>query len=498
MHTFKLKDYNSADTIAAIATFPSPAALGIIKISGKKAIPIISKLFLSRNKKDIKKVKTYTLHYGWIIAPSTKRILRLDLRSRSGQVAHSVKNNTPHVIIDEVLVSVMRAPNSYTREDVVEISCHGGVLVLNKILQLILRQGARLALPGEFTYRAFIKGRIDLIKAQSILSIIDAKSEQSLALAGAQLKGNFSAKIAQLQKYLKGIFAETEAFINFPEDEVKIDLFTLKKRLVTVERRLSLLLQGSKEAQVLKEGLRCVICGRTNVGKSTLFNCLLGEERVIVSRLPGTTRDVIEETINIRGIPLKIYDTAGILEPRDLIDKKAIKKTMQSFREADLIILVIDGSRPLSKDDIFLFEKVNNSISNKENNEKNILTVVNKSDLKQKLCLKNIATFGNYKVKLSALKKKGIKDLEQAIFNLVYKKGIRKEDIIFLGAWQRQALRRAQENICAALKFLQDGHPADFVNLSLNEAVVNLSRLSGEVYSEDIIEDIFSKFCIGK
>jgi tRNA modification GTPase len=392
----------------------------------------------------------------------------------------------------------MCGPNSYTREDVVEISCHGGVLILNRILQLILCQGARLALPGEFTYRAFINGRIDLIKAQSILGIIDAKSEESLALAGEQLKGKFSVKIEEIKKYLKGIFVETEALINFPEDEVKVDISEIKRRLTALEHGLGLLLEGSKEAQVLKEGLRCVICGRTNVGKSTLFNCLLGEERVIVSRFPGTTRDVIEETINMRGVPLKIYDTAGILEPRDLLDRKAMKKTVQAFREADLIILVLDGSRTLAKDDLFLYEKINNSIGNKLINEKNMLIVINKSDLKQKLRLKDIAALGKYKVKLSALKKKGIRDLERVIFNLVYKKGVNKEDIIFLGTWQRQALSQARENICSAQNFLKDSHPLDFVNLSLKEAMDNLSRLSGEVYSEEIIEDIFRNFCIGK
>jgi tRNA modification GTPase len=264
-----------------------------------------------------------------------------------------------------------------------------------------------------------------------------------------------------------------------------------------LREKLKNLSQGSEEARILGEGLRCVICGRTNVGKSTLFNYLLREERVIVSKTAGTTRDVIEETINIRGIPLRIYDTAGILEPRDLIDKKAIEKTEEAFSQADLVILVLDGSRPLGKEDIFLFKKLE-KINASSGKNKKIIVVINKSDLKQKLSLKDISQIGDFKVKLSALKKKGIEVLEEAVFKTVYKKGINKEDIIFLERTQKTILEKVTENIFRASQFIESGYPLDFLNLSLKEALYDLGRLSGEVFCEEIIESIFSNFCIGK
>ncbi|MDP2924633.1 MAG: tRNA uridine-5-carboxymethylaminomethyl(34) synthesis GTPase MnmE [Candidatus Omnitrophota bacterium] len=507
MKVFKLNDYNSADTIAALATFPSTSALGIIKISGKKALDIVSRIFLPRRKKNLKKVKTYTLHYGWIVdkAHSARRIAHSG-KHQTSHVPSTFGETSPlcggrptsHIIIDEVLVSVMRAPNSYTKEDVVEISCHGGILVLNRILEIILKQGARLALPGEFTYRAFLNGRIDLLQAESIQSIVESKSKESLALANAQLKGEASAKIREMKERVKELFIETEALINFPEDGVKIDITKIKDRVKILESKLNALLGGSEEARALKEGLRCVICGKTNVGKSTLFNCLFGQERVIVSKFAGTTRDVIEETINIRGVPLRIYDTAGILTPKDLLAKKAIEKSSQAFNEADLIILVLDGSRPLSKEDLFLFDKVKNVTGKDTLNKKSLIVAINKVDLKQRLRAKDIFSFSGFKVKLSALRNRGIKDLEQAVFKVVYKKGIKKEDMIFLSHYQFQVLKTTKEAVSGARQYLEKEYPIDFVNLALKESLDNLGKISGEVFSQELIENIFSNFCIGK
>ena len=394
MNEFKLKDYKLADTIAAIATFPSKSALGIIKISGRKAIPAVSKIFKAARLKNIKDAKTFTIHYGWIIEKEKGKRIK-----DKGQV------------IDEVLVSVMKGPNSYTREDVAEISSHGGTVVLNKILSMLLNQGIRLALPGEFTYRALISGRIDLMQAESILGIVEAKTEDSLGIASSQLTGKVSLRLRDLREKLKDLFVQTESLINFPDD-LDFSPTNLSREIIRIGKKLENLIEGSQEGRILQEGLKCVICGKSNAGKSTLFNLLLGQERVIVSKIPGTTRDIIEETINMKGIPLRIYDTAGILEPKDLLTKKALEKTRNIFDEADLVILVLDASRVLNKDDIFLLDKVKN---------KNTILVLNKSDLDNKINVEKFKKIKGPRVKMSALKNTGLARLEKAVYDNVYK-----------------------------------------------------------------------------
>jgi len=282
MSLIKLKNYNTGETIAAIATFPSKSALGVIKISGKKSIRIIHRIFVTKNKKDIRKAKTYTLHYGWIV----------DRKKSSGQK-----------ITDEVLVSVMRAPHSYTCEDVVEISSHGGIIALNEILNLILRCGARLAQPGEFTYRAFLNGRIDLLQAEGIRNIVEAKTDKALQAAVSQLKGDSFNRFKKIKEAIKSVFLLTEADINFPEDDTAAESSRIKDKIKKINAEMKSILEADKKSKIAKDGLRCVICGKANAGKSTLFNCLLQEERVIVSEIPGTTRDAVEETINVRGVP---------------------------------------------------------------------------------------------------------------------------------------------------------------------------------------------------
>ena len=474
MREFRLKDYKLGDTIAAIATFPGKSALGVIKVSGPKALAIASKVFKPYRKKNIKGVKTHTLHYGWIIERGAK---------------NKTKRKNEKMIIDEVLLSVMRKPSTYTKEDVVEISSHGGVAVLSKILRIVLKQGARLALPGEFTYRALIGGRIDLLQAESIRGIIDAKSENALTLASSQLRGETTLKVKQLKSELKELFVQTESAINFPEDDVDISSLKLKERIKALAKKVDDLFEGSREAEIMCEGLKCVICGKANVGKSTLFNRLLKEERVIVSRFPGTTRDVVEETINIRGVPLRIYDTAGILEPKDLIARKSLKKALRIFSECDLVILVLDGSRRLDKDDFFLLEKVKN---------KNVIFVINKIDLTQRLNLKKIPKVGGTIVKMSTLKSKGLGDLEKAVYRKVYREGVDRESIVFLSQYQRQILGKLGSSLNQIKVFLKESQPIDFINIELKICLDNLGRLSGEVFSEEILKSIFSQFCIGK
>lgn len=475
MRNFSLKDYNLADTIAAPATYPGRSALGVVKISGKQALAIAAKIFVPKRKKNIKKVKSHTLHYGWIAQRTGKKL--------------STNNYELPTIIDEVLVSVMRGPASYTREDVVEISSHGGAGVINKIMEEVLGAGARLALPGEFTYRAVIKGRIDLLQAQAVLSIVEAQSEEGLSWAAVQLKGDVSQKIREIREQLKGVFAQVEAFINFPEDEVVIAREPVEETLADLGNKLERLLEGSNQARLLKEGARCVICGKANVGKSTLFNRLLKQERVIVSRMPGTTRDVIEETINIKGLLLRLYDTAGLTETKDFVMAQAVEHTMRRINEADLVIFVLDSSRPLDKDDIFLLEKIK---------DKTAVLVINKIDRPRKLKLGGIPEFRGCKVRYSALKNIGLIDLENAIYNSVCAKGLDSRDIVFLNQFQRQVLENSRNGILAAQKFLEEGYTIDFANLALAQAQDDLGKLSGEVLCDEILENIFSNFCIGK
>ncbi len=468
MSKIKLKDYNTCDTIAAISTFPSKAALGVIKISGPKAISAASKIFLPKSKKKLNQAKTFTIHYGWIFEKPKKGKRK---------------------IVDEVLVSLMRQPNSYTTEDVVEISTHGGPVVLNKILDLLISKGLRQALPGEFTYRALVNGRIDLLQAQGILGIVDAKTQDGLTLATSQLKGEVSDKMKNLKDKAKNIFTETEAYINFPEDAVGISYAGIKKKIYRLDQDVCELLLASREGKAMKEGLKCVICGRTNAGKSTLFNRLLREERVIVSKSSGTTRDVVEETINIKGVSLRIYDTAGIFEPKDLVAKQALEKTSDIFQQADLVILVCDGSKALNKDDVFLLEKAK---------EKNAIILINKSDLKQKIDLQKLSSYKKKIIKISALKGQDLKKLEKGVYDNVYQGDIKRENAIFLSHYQEEILKKIKKTLGEIRGFLKDKQKIDFINFSLKVILDDLGKIKGEIMGEEILESIFSNFCIGK
>ena len=456
-----LKNYNCADTIAAIATFPAASALGVVKISGKKALNIAAAIFKPHKKKDIRHIKAYTMHYGSII-------------NRHGKV------------VDEVIVSLMRAPNSYTREDVVEISSHGGVLMVNKILELVLKCGARLALPGEFTYRAFLNGRIGLAQAQAVADIVEAKSEAGLNLAVKQLRGENFDRLEKGKQELKELFSESEAYLNFPEEDIAFSFVKLTKKIDRLAKELGQLLNGAQKARLLKEGLRCVVCGRANVGKSTLFNRLLKEERVIVSRIAGTTRDVVEETIIVGGVPLKIFDTAGIITASDLLTKEAVTRSRSAIEAADIILLVVDGSRPANQDDQSLIARIK---------DKAVVTVVNKIDLRQKIDVKALPGKIVY---LSALKNQGIPALEKAVYGLVYQKGVARHGLVFLSQYQSVILEEVIAHLARAKEFLLERVSFDMVNACLREALESFGRLTGEVECEEVLADIFGKFCIGK
>ncbi len=465
---YRLKDYNTKDTIAAIATYPAKSALGVIKISGRKSLSIISKIFVPKRKKRMEKVGTYTLHYGWIVEKDKKK----------------------KIIVDEVLVSIMRAPYTYTREDVVEISSHGGILVLNKILQLILDKGARLAQPGEFTYRALVNGRIDLFQAESILSIVEAKTEEGLISAARQLRGELSLQLSALKERILHIISCVEAVLEFPEEDIDYDRKKLRKDMISLKQTFEKMLDASRYGELLKEGIKCVICGKANTGKSTLFNRLLREERVLVSKVKGTTRDVIEEMINIKGLPLRIYDTAGILEPKDLLDKMAMKLSYQRIKEAHLILFVVDYSRSLSRDDFLLWDNIK---------DKNVIIVVNKVDLKKKLNTEKLSSFRKPIVYISALKDKNLTKLEELIFDTVHKKGLAPQDEpLYLFQWQQDALGGILQHLSKAIDYLDKGYTIDFVYFAFCEVLKEFKKLTGELTTEEILHNIFSQFCIGK
>jgi len=462
------------DTIASIASFPDQAAVGVIKISGPKSLSIISRIFLPRRKKDLKKARTYTLHYGWIV----KRAKSREHRAKGGDG-----------VVDEVLVGIMRAPFSYTRDDVAEIYSHSGQVVLNKVLELVLKNGARLASPGEFTKRAFLSGRIDLAQAEAVPDIVNARSEEALRLGLSQLQGVLSSRIAEIEELIKDVCMEMEADLSFPED-VQANKSLLIKKIKNTKDKITELLKDSERGRFLREGIQCVICGRANVGKSSLLNMLLREERVIVTPVAGTTRDVVEDNINIRGLSLKIYDTAGILEPKDLIERKAMEKSHKKIDDADLVILVLDGSGGLTKDDFFLIDRAKGKKS---------IFLINKIDLPQEIEEDRLHKFKNKIVKISALKHQGLGELEQAIINVIFKGGLKKDKETFVSNIRHIALLKdTLKLVDDAEVFLSKGYSLDFVFFSLRDALDKISLITGKAYTEDILDSIFSEFCIGK
>jgi len=461
-----MRNLDLSDTIAAIASSTGESGIGIVRISGKDALRAADRIFLSKDNRKASDFKTYTVHYGWIV---------------SGQ----------REIIDEVILTVMRAPKSYTKEDVVEINCHGGVLALRRVLDLVLGCGVRLAEPGEFTKRAFLNGRIDLAQAEAVLDIIKAKTDSALTVSVEQLKGSLSKSINKIRDKLLGSLAVLEANIDFPDEEIgRLDLEKISRDLKEVNAELRAIIEGSKLGRVFREGLNVVICGRPNVGKSSLLNALLQEERSIVTSIPGTTRDTIEDIIDIKGIPIRIIDTAGILEPRDLIEKKAIQRTKKYADSADLAILLFDGSQRLTKQDRFMINKFK---------KKTTLALINKIDLRQKIERERVARIFGKVIDISAKKMKNLNLLEEAIANLVYNGKLRNsQSVLVTNLRHIQALKKAQDLVAEAQDLLDNRLSLEFIAQNIKDALGHIDELLGERFSEDLLEKIFSDFCIGK
>lgn len=463
--------FSDEDTIAAISTPLGEGGIGIVRLSGKDSVSIVQKIFTPAKQKDLSALKTYRVVYGFIID------------SFSGET------------VDEVLVTCMKAPTSYTKEDVVEISCHGGMTPLRKTLELVLKSGARLAEPGEFTKRAFLNGRIDLSQAEAVIDLIKSKTDESRRIALEQLEGGLSEKITYMRDGLTEVCAHVEAHIDFPEDEIEPATYNqLLESLQNMETELDKLLATYEEAKFFREGLSTAIVGRPNVGKSSLLNMLLKKDRAIVTDIPGTTRDVIEEYLNIDGLPIRIMDTAGIRHVEDIAEKEGVKRSLNSIQKADLVIAIFDKNEPLREEDHDVIKKITN---------KNTIIVLNKCDLSSTLDISDmrslIAQDGLPILSISATRGDGLDELKAAIVDSCLKDWKEeREGVVISNIRHKTALEHAVDSLRRAEHILTENKPLELLALELRDALDILGEIVGVVTKEDILNRIFSNFCIGK
>lgn len=453
-------------TIAAISTAAGNGGIGIIRISGEKCFDILEKIFIPKTKGAI---KGYTIKYGNIINAETKEI------------------------IDEVLVSYFVSPKSYTKENMCEINSHGGIVVENQILQECLKNGAILAEPGEFTKRAFLNGRIDLSQAEAVIDIINSKTEKEMKVAQKQLEGSLSRKIKAIQKEILNVMADIEASIDYPEYDIEETTNAkIKNTLDSVESKLVNLEKSFKNGKILKDGIKTAIIGKPNVGKSSLLNLILGENRAIVSNIEGTTRDTIEEYININGIPLKIIDTAGIRNTSDEVEQIGVKKSLDITSDAELVIAVFDDSRAFDEEDKKILDLIEN---------KNSIIIINKIDLNKNFIRdsKELNFTNKNVIEFSTIEEKGIDDLYKAIENIFNLQEIDCDNSeIITNTRQKQYIMLAQEAVKKARNSIENSMPVDITAICLKEILEQLSEITGENVTDEIINEIFSKFCLGK
>lgn len=458
------------DTIAAIATAMTNSGIGIIRISGEDAFTVIDRIYQSKNgKKKLSEEKSHTVHYGYIV--------------------DDTKENK---IIDEVMVLIMRAPNTYTREDTVEIDCHGGVLVMQKILDTVVCHGARPAEPGEFTKRAFLNGRIDLTQAESVMDVISSKNEFALKSSISQLQGSLQKEIKELRKKIIYEIAFIESALDDPE-HINIDGYGQKLKTVAEEckERIEHLLDTADNGKILKEGIDTVIVGKPNAGKSSLMNVLLKKERAIVTDIAGTTRDVLEEQMNLNGITLNIIDTAGIRDTEDVVEKIGVDKAKDYLVNADLIIYVVDSSTPLDENDEKIMEMIK---------DRTALVLLNKSDLDTVTTEEMIASHLDQKIiKVSMKENQGVDELENAIKELFFHGKVELNDEVYItNARHKAALSNAKDSLNMVLDSIAMEMPEDFYSIDLMNTYEELGNILGESLGEDLVNEIFSKFCTGK
>ncbi len=456
------------ETIAALATPPGEGGIGIIRISGSNSFEVAKKIFRSR-KVNFDEIKSRYLYHGHIIDPFEEKI------------------------IDEVLLTCMKAPHTYTREDVVEINCHGGIIPIKETLEVIYSHGVRPAEPGEFTKRAFLNGRLDLTQAEGVIDLITSKTDMLKDVALDQVQGKLKGKVEYIKENLMTIMANLEAKIDFPEEDIEVlDNEELAKIAAYVLDDVKELIASYDKGKIIREGIKTVIVGKPNVGKSSLLNKLLGENRAIVTDIPGTTRDTIEEAINLDGIPLNIIDTAGIRKAKDEVEKIGVDRTRELMEQAELILVIIDSSEPLSTEDIETLEMCKNKTSIVLLNKSDLEQNVNEDDINKLIESKNVLS-------ISALKSEGIDELKRLINNLVFEGIAYQEDsLIITNTRQYSSLKTAEQDIEKAYDALINFLSEDLISIDIKNALESIDEMTGDNISENVIDEIFSRFCIGK
>lgn len=454
------------DTIAAIATGMTNSGIGIVRISGEEAFSVIDKIYKSKGNKILSKEKSHTIHYGYIY---------------DGEE-----------MVDEVLVSVMRAPRTYTGEDTVEINCHGGLFIVQKVLEVALKYGARMAEPGEFSKRGFLNGKMDLSKAEAVMDLIHSKSEYAYKNSLNQLKGNLFAKIKECREKLIYEIAFIESALDDPE-HIDIDGYSEKLKIIVkeLEKEIGKLIDSSMNGKIIKEGIKTVIVGKPNAGKSSLLNVLLGEERAIVTDIEGTTRDVLEESVNLGGIKLVMMDTAGIRDTEDIVEKIGVEKAKEHVKDAEFIMYVVDSSKPLDENDNEIFNMLKDKKSLVLLNKMDLNTVVTEEEIKGKTESEVIS--------ISAKENIGIDILTEKIKNMFLQGEIDfNEEIMITNLRHKNLLEEALESLKMVKQSIENNMPEDFYSIDLMSAYTALGYIIGEEVEEDLVNEIFSKFCMGK
>ncbi|WP_163655343.1 tRNA uridine-5-carboxymethylaminomethyl(34) synthesis GTPase MnmE [Listeria sp. PSOL-1] len=454
------------ETIAAISTPPGEGAIAIIRLSGDEAIQIADRIFYA--KKQLNEVKSHTIHYGHI--------------------------KESEETIEEVMISVMRAPRTFTREDVVEINCHGGIVSVNRVLQLLLRNGARLAEPGEFTKRAFLNGRIDLSQAEAVMDLIRAKTDRAMKVALKQMDGNLSRLIRSLRQEILDTLAQVEVNIDYPEydDVEEMTQKMLLEKTILVRQSVEELLQTAEQGKILRDGLATAIIGRPNVGKSSLLNQLIQEDKAIVTDIAGTTRDIIEEYVNVRGVPLRLIDTAGIRETEDIVEKIGVERSRKALLDADFILLVLNQSEELLKEDRALFEAVR---------DHRFVVVLNKTDLPTKIDMNEVKKLAgeNRIVHTSLLTDQGVANLEGAINELFFTGEIEAADATYVSNVRHiELLYQALSALDAVLQGIELGMPVDMIQIDMTRAWDLLGEITGDAVQDELLDQLFNQFCLGK
>lgn len=455
------------DTITAISTAVGEGAIGIVRLSGPEALDISEKIFKGKN---LKEVPSHTIHYGHIIDPLTDEK------------------------IDEVMVSVLIGPKTFTKENIVEINCHGGVVAVNRVLNIVLKNGARLAEPGEFTKRAFLNGRIDLSQAEAVMDLIQAQTDKAMSVAMSQLDGRLSELIRSLRQLLIETIAQVEVNIDYPEydDVEEMSHNMMEEKTKEVHKEIEKLLTVANQGKILREGIQTAIVGRPNVGKSSLMNILVQEEKAIVTNIPGTTRDMIEEHVNIRGIPLKLIDTAGIRETEDQVEKIGVGRSRAVLQTADLILVMLNNNEELTKEDQAILKSVE---------DLDYFVLINKVDLETNLDLNEVESIvsGNKIIEMSLTEDRGINDLEQALVDRFFKGELSQKDMTYVSnARHIDLLEQSKSALEDAMNGIELGIPMDIVQIDVTRTWEYLGEIIGDTASEGLIDQLFSQFCLGK